>query len=81
MVGALMVKQIKNIDWDDKALLISAFMTIITMVLSYSIATGIAVGFVFYPIAMLAMRRYKEVHPVMYVLAGLFIVGFGFGVI
>ncbi len=81
IVGALMVKQLKNIDWDDKPLLISAFLTIIFMMLSFSIATGIAVGFVFYPLAMLVTRRYKEVHPVMYVLAGLFVLSFAFGII
>jgi AGZA family xanthine/uracil permease-like MFS transporter len=81
LVGALMVRQLNQIDWNDKALLVSAFMTIIFMVLSYSIATGIAVGFVFYPVTMLAMKRYKEVHPVMYVLAALFILGFAFGII
>jgi AGZA family xanthine/uracil permease-like MFS transporter len=81
LVGALMVRQLNQIDWNDKALLVSAFLTIIFMVLSYSIATGIAVGFVFYPVTMLAMKRYKEVHPVMYALAALFILGFAFGII
>ncbi len=81
MVGALMVQQLKFVDWNDKAVLVSAFLTIIFMILSYSIATGIAIGFIFYPIAMLAMRRHREVNLVMYILAGLFILSLGFGII
>ncbi len=81
LVGALMIRQLKDIDWDDPAYLIPAFLTIIMMVLTYSIATGIAVGFIFYPIAMIATKRYKEVNPVMYGLAIIFILSFIFGIV
>ncbi|MFW6298679.1 MAG: NCS2 family permease, partial [Bacillota bacterium] len=54
MVGALMFSQLKNLDFDDKPLLISAFLTITFMIFTYSIAEGIAVGFIFYPLAMIA---------------------------
>lgn len=76
MVGALMVGQLKEIDWNDKAVVIPAFLTIIFMVLTFSIATGIAVGFVFYPIVMVAQGRGKEVNKVMYGLSILFILSF-----
>lgn len=76
MVGILMIGQLKEIDWDDKAIVVPAFLTIIFMVLSFSIAEGIAIGFIFYPITMLAMKRGKEVHPVMYVLMAVFIFRF-----
>lgn len=76
MVGALMVVQLKEIDWNDKAVVIPAFLTIIFMVLTFSIATGIAVGFVFYPIVMIAQGRGKEVNKVMYGLSILFILSF-----
>ena len=81
LVGALMIRQLKDIDWEDPAYLIPAFLTIIMMVLTYSIATGIAVGFIFYPIAMIATKRYKEVNPVMYGLAVIFILSFIFGIV
>ncbi|SUK48320.1 Xanthine/uracil/thiamine/ascorbate permease family protein [Staphylococcus aureus] len=48
------------------------------MPLSYSIATGIACGFIFYPITMLISKKHKEVHPIMYVLMVLFILYFIF---
>jgi AGZA family xanthine/uracil permease-like MFS transporter len=76
MVGALMVGQLKEIDWADKAIVIPAFLTIVMMMLTFSIATGIAVGFIFYPIVMLAQGRGKEVNKVMYVLSVLFVLNF-----
>ncbi|MEC9484701.1 MAG: NCS2 family permease [Candidatus Izemoplasma sp.] len=76
LVGALMVRQFKDIDWSDKAIVIPSFLTVIFMILTYSIAQGIAVGFIFYPIIMLAQKRYKEVNPVMYVLGLLFLLNF-----
>jgi len=76
MVGALMVTQLKDIEWDDKAILIPAFLTIIFMILTFSIATGIAIGFIFYPIIMVAQGRAKEVNWMMYGLFVLFIVYF-----
>ncbi|MFW5794260.1 MAG: NCS2 family permease [Bacillota bacterium] len=73
-VGALMVSQLKEIDWKDNVAVITTFMVILIMMLAFSISDGIAFGFIFYVILMVASKRYKEVNPVMYVLAGLFIV-------
>jgi len=76
MVGALMVGQLKEIDWSDKAIVIPAFLTIIFMLLAFSIAQGIAVGFIFYPIVMVAQGRAKEVNKMMYALGVLFLISF-----
>jgi len=76
MVGALMIGQLKDLDWNDKAIVVPSFLTIIFMMLAFSIAEGIAVGFIFYPITMLASKRGKEVNPIMYVLMALFIIRF-----
>ncbi|TVP95299.1 MAG: NCS2 family permease [Acholeplasmatales bacterium] len=76
MVGAFMIKPLKNIDWDDVAILIPAFLTIVFMVFAFSIAEGIAVGFIFYPIIMLCTKRGKEVSPIMYALMAFFIIFF-----
>ena len=75
-VGALMVKSLKDIDWNDGIVVASSFITILTMVLTFSIAEGIAFGFIFYAAMMLATPRRKEVSPVMYILAILFIINF-----
>ena len=72
-VGTLMFTQLKNFEWDDKVAAISGFFTIIMMVLAYSISDGIAFGFITYVVCSLASGKAKKVHPVMYVVAILFI--------
>lgn len=78
IVGVLMSSSLKDIKWDQFEIAVPAFLTIIMMPLSYSIATGIAVGFVFYPITMIFKGRIKEIHPVMYGLFVIFILYFIF---
>lgn len=71
IVGVLMVSSLRLIDWNKFEIAVPAFLTMIMMPLGYSIATGIAIGFIFYPITMVLSGRKKEVHPMMY---GLFLV-------
>ncbi|WP_139903908.1 NCS2 family permease [Clostridium thermarum] len=76
IVGILMMESIKDVDFSDFTEALPAFFTIAIMPFSYSIANGIAAGIIFYPIMKLATGRHKEVHTIMYVLAGLFILRF-----
>ncbi len=78
IVGALMVKTLGDVRWNEFEIAVPAFLTMIAMPLTYSIATGIAIGFVFYPITMMMAGRRKEIHPIMYVLFILFIAYFAF---
>ncbi len=78
-VGVLMASSLKDIEWDKLEIAIPSFITIIVMVLSYGIADGIAAGFTLYPIMMTAVGRKKEVHPVMWILAVIFIIHFALG--
>ncbi|MCA0984399.1 NCS2 family permease [Halobacillus yeomjeoni] len=78
IVGVLMASTLKNIDWDQFEIGVPAFLTIAAMPLTYSIATGIAIGFIFYPITMLLKGRIKEIHPIMYGLFFIFILYFVF---
>ena len=71
IVGALMVSSLKLIEWDKIEIAIPAFLVVLCMPLGYSIATGIAVGFLFYPITMIVAGRGKEIHPIMY---GMFVI-------
>jgi len=75
-VGILMASSLGDIEWKNLETSIPAFITIIVMVLGYSIAEGIAAGFLLYPITMVAARRHKEIHPVMWVLAVVFLLHF-----
>nr|WP_304219675.1 NCS2 family permease [Fredinandcohnia onubensis] len=71
IVGVLMVATLGDIEWKKFEIAVPAFLTILTMPLTSSIATGIAIGFIFYPITMIVKGRSKEIHPIMY---GLFII-------
>lgn len=76
VVGVLMAATLGNIDWKKFEIAVPAFFTIIAMPLTYSIATGIALGFIMYPITMLCKGRAKEVHPIMYALLVVFVLYF-----
>ncbi|CAM4394747.1 NCS2 family permease [Bacillus manliponensis] len=78
IVGILMVSALGEIDWKKFEFAVPAFFTIISMPLTYSIATGIAIGFIFYPITMVVSGHRKEIHPVMYVMGVLFVLYFIF---
>ncbi len=76
VVGVMMAGSVAHIEWTDFTESVPAFMVMISMPFTYSIATGIAVGFVFYPALKGLTGRYREVSPVMWVLAVLFVCRF-----
>lgn len=78
IVGVLMAGALGNIEWNRFEIAVPAFLTIIAMPLTYSIATGIAIGFLFYPITMILSGRKKEIHPIMYGLWIIFLLYFIF---
>ncbi|HLR65000.1 MAG TPA: NCS2 family permease [Pseudogracilibacillus sp.] len=78
IVGVMMAKALKDIEWDHFEIALPSFLVIATMPLTYSIATGIAIGFIFYPITMIMKRRANEIHPIMYGLFVIFILYFVF---
>lgn len=75
-VGFLMISQVLDIDWAKPELGIPAFLTIIFMPFTYSITTGIGVGFLAYVFLNLVLGKAKKVHLLMYVVAAMFIVYF-----
>ncbi|MBD8070764.1 NCS2 family permease [Bacillus sp. PS06] len=78
IVGVLMVSSLGKIAWEKFEVAVPAFLTIIAMPLTYSIATGIAIGFIFYPITMIVKGRAKEINPIMYGLFVIFVLYFIF---
>ena len=76
VVGFLMMLQIKNIDFADFEIGIPAFLTIALMPFTYSITNGIGAGFVSYVVIKAASGKSKEVKPLMWVVAALFVVYF-----
>jgi AGZA family xanthine/uracil permease-like MFS transporter len=73
LVGILMVKAVREIDWSDATEAAPAFFTALLMPLTFNISHGLAAGIVVYVLVKLAARRGREVHWLMAVLAVLFI--------
>ena len=74
-----MMAQLKEVEWDNVVVAASVFMTIIMMLLSYSISLGIAWGFVTYAVATIATGKFKEMNAGIYVLAIVFLIYLFFG--
>ena len=79
LVGVLMMSEVVNIKFDDFTDAFPAFMTIIMMPLTYSIAQGLAFGFMSYTIIKLITGKHKENNAVTYTMTVLFIIHFIIG--
>ncbi|HST66392.1 MAG TPA: NCS2 family permease [Mycobacteriales bacterium] len=76
IVGCLLIMQVKDLDLTDFALVVPAFLTIVLMPFTYSITNGIGAGFVSYVVLQAARGRARSVHPLLWVIAALFVVYF-----
>ena len=76
VVGFLMMTQIKSIDWEDYGIAIPSFLTIILMPFTYNISVGIGAGFVSYVVIRVLHGRRKDIHPLLLITAGLFMIYF-----
>ncbi|WP_296868182.1 NCS2 family permease [uncultured Methanobrevibacter sp.] len=79
IVGFLMMAQLGSVDWANSVISASVFMTIIMMILSYSISIGIAWGFIAYFVGSIAEGKFKEMGWGMYALMIVFLVYLFFG--
>ncbi|CQR71892.1 Putative permease YicO [Sporomusa ovata DSM 2662] len=78
IVGALMLESVRQIDFNDFTESLPAFLTIVLMPFTYSIANGISAGLVMYPLLKLVTGRGREVHWIVYILAALVVFRFVF---
>ncbi|GAB2975216.1 NCS2 family permease [Nocardioides montaniterrae] len=76
LVGFLMMQQVKGIAWDDLEIAIPAFLTIVLMPFTYSITVGIGAGFISYALIKLVKGKARDVHPLLWAVAALFVVYF-----
>ncbi|CAM3645268.1 NCS2 family permease [Mesobacillus zeae] len=72
IVGSLMMGSISQIQWDELDEAFPAFLIILSMPLTSSISTGIALGFISYPLLKVVKGSWREVHPLLYIFAVLF---------
>lgn len=78
IIGFLMLQNIKNLDMSDMTESFPALLIVALIPFTYSIADGIAIGFIMYPILKIAVGRGREVSPTLYVIASLFLANFVF---
>ncbi len=76
LVGLFMLSNMKNVNFDDYTEYIPAFVTLIVMPFTYSISNGIGAGIITYVLTKIATRRFKEISPLMYILAIVFAIYF-----
>ncbi|AXH90310.1 MULTISPECIES: NCS2 family permease [Micromonospora] len=76
VVGFLMMTAVRTIDWTDYEIAIPAFLTIALMPFTYSISNGIGAGVISFVLLKVAKGKAREVHPLLYGVAVLFIVYF-----
>ena len=76
IVGALMISQVRHLEWDDLTLVIPAFLTIALMPFTYSITNGIGAGVISYALLRTVTGRRRDVHPLLWLIAALFVVYF-----
>ncbi len=76
IVGVMMLSSFKEINWSKLEDAIPAFFASVFMAFFYSISYGIAAGFIFYCIVKTARGKAKEIHPILWVATGLFVLNF-----
>lgn len=76
IVGSMMMSQVTEICWSDPMVAIPAFLTLVTIPLTFSIANGLAFGFTAYALLKLLRGEFRREHWLVYVLAALFIARF-----
>jgi len=75
-VGSMMVAAVAEIDWRDPEIAVPAFLTMMTIPLTFSIANGLAFGFTAYAVLKILRGKFREVSWFVYVLAALFVLRF-----
>ncbi|MBG9259347.1 NCS2 family permease [Corynebacterium belfantii] len=76
VVGALMIGQVRDIDFTDFHIALPAFLTIVIMPFTYSIANGIGVGFISFTLLAVFAGKIKQIHWIMWLISALFVVYF-----
>lgn len=76
LIGVSMISSVLEIDWHDIRIALPAFFTMIMMPFSYSITTGIEIGFLFYILSSIVCKKGKEVSPIIYIFSILFLIDF-----
>ncbi len=78
IVGALMISSIKEIDWDDVSVALPSFLTMVAIPLTFSIANGLALGFIAYDALEIAKGKLLQTPWLVHILALVFVIRFAY---
>lgn len=81
VVGALMIRQVREIDFTDLGVAIPAFLTMVLMPFTYSITNGIGAGFISWVAIRVVQGRARQIHPLMWAVSAAFLIYFGINVV
>ncbi|GLY69177.1 NCS2 family permease [Amycolatopsis taiwanensis] len=79
IVGAMLIGQVRDIDFTDFSVALPAFVTIVVMPFTYSIANGIGAGFITYTVLQVATGKARRIHPLMWAISVAFVAYFAVG--
>ncbi|WP_310331487.1 NCS2 family permease [Roseateles asaccharophilus] len=77
-VACLMLRELVELNWDETTEVVPAAVTALAMPLTYSIANGLAFGFISYAVLKLFTGKYREAHPMVWIIAGIFLFKFAY---
>jgi adenine/guanine/hypoxanthine permease len=81
VVGALMIRQVRDIDFTDIGVAVPAFLTMVLMPFTYSITDGIGAGFVSWVAIRVAQGKGRQIHPLMWGVSIVFVIYFAINVV
>ncbi|NJC73115.1 NCS2 family permease [Planosporangium thailandense] len=81
VVGALMIRQVREIDFTDIGIAIPAFLTMVLMPFTYSITNGIGAGFVSWVVIRVLQGKARQIHPLMWAVSAAFVIYFGINLV
>jgi AGZA family xanthine/uracil permease-like MFS transporter len=81
VVGAMMIAQVRDIDWSDLGVAIPAFLTMILMPFTYSITDGIGAGFISWVVIRTMQGKARQIHPLMWGVSLAFLIYFGINLV
>jgi AGZA family xanthine/uracil permease-like MFS transporter len=81
IVGAMMIRQVRDIDFTDLGVAVPAFLTMVLMPFTYSITDGIGAGFVSWVLIKLAQGKARQIHPLMWAVSAAFLIYFGINLV
>ncbi|HYY43728.1 MAG TPA: NCS2 family permease, partial [Actinomycetota bacterium] len=81
VVGYFMMMLVRDIEWTEPAVGIPSLLTMVLMPFTFSITNGVGAGFISYTVIMALKGQWRDIHPLMAVISGIFVWYFTYGLV